>query len=123
MKRDSADKLHQRSVKCIFVGYPKETMGYYFFYPPENKVIVARYGDFLERNLISQEISGRNYDLEDKDLPVDHMDTLPSENTSVVLEETELESLSVPTELESLSVPTELVPIRKSVITHKLYMF
>nr|GEY92561.1 hypothetical protein [Tanacetum cinerariifolium] len=41
VKRDSADKLHQRSVKCIFVGYPKETMGYYFYVPPENKVIVA----------------------------------------------------------------------------------
>ncbi|GJW67521.1 retrotransposon protein, putative, ty1-copia subclass [Tanacetum coccineum] len=32
----------KRSVKCIFVGYPKETMGYYFYFPPENKVIVAR---------------------------------------------------------------------------------
>nr|GEX57450.1 hypothetical protein [Tanacetum cinerariifolium] len=41
MKRDSADKLHQRSLKCIFVGHPKETMGYYFYFPPENKVIVA----------------------------------------------------------------------------------
>ncbi|GKF40550.1 retrotransposon protein, putative, ty1-copia subclass, partial [Tanacetum coccineum] len=55
VKRDSADKLQQRSVKCIFVGYPKETMGYYFYFPSENKVIVARYGDFLERDLISQE--------------------------------------------------------------------
>ncbi|GJS28996.1 retrotransposon protein, putative, ty1-copia subclass [Tanacetum coccineum] len=59
VKRDSADKLQQRSVKCIFVGYPKETMGYYFYFlllrcgstpppfppvccgVPENKVIVA----------------------------------------------------------------------------------
>nr|GEV59154.1 hypothetical protein [Tanacetum cinerariifolium] len=41
VKRDSADKLYQRSVKCIFVEYPKETMGYYFYFPPENKVIVA----------------------------------------------------------------------------------
>nr|GFC05088.1 retrotransposon protein, putative, Ty1-copia subclass [Tanacetum cinerariifolium] len=24
------------------VGYPKETMGYYFYFPPKNKVIVAR---------------------------------------------------------------------------------
>ncbi|GJT88266.1 retrotransposon protein, putative, ty1-copia subclass [Tanacetum coccineum] len=79
VKRDSADKLQQRSVKCIFVGYPKETIGYYFYFPPENKVIVARYGDFLERYLISQEFSGRDYDLEK-----DHMDTLPSENTSEI---------------------------------------
>ncbi|GJW44394.1 hypothetical protein Tco_0073193 [Tanacetum coccineum] len=58
---------------------PKETMGYYFYFPPENKVIVARYGDFLERDLISQEFSGRDCDLED-----DHIDTLPSENTSEI---------------------------------------
>nr|GFC50778.1 retrotransposon protein, putative, Ty1-copia subclass [Tanacetum cinerariifolium] len=77
VKRDSADKLQQRSVKCIFVGYPKETMGYYFYFPPENKVIVARYGDFLERDIISQKFSEGDYDLKD-----DHMDTLPSENTS-----------------------------------------
>ncbi|GKF53639.1 retrotransposon protein, putative, ty1-copia subclass, partial [Tanacetum coccineum] len=80
VKRDSADKLQQRSVKCIFVGYLKETMCYYFYFPPENKVIIARYGDFLERDLISQEFSGRDYDLED-----DHMDTLPSENMNKII--------------------------------------
>ncbi|GKA60929.1 retrotransposon protein, putative, ty1-copia subclass [Tanacetum coccineum] len=42
VKRDTPDKLQQRSVKCIFIGYPKETMGYYFYFPPENKIVVAR---------------------------------------------------------------------------------
>ncbi|GJV57570.1 putative RNA-directed DNA polymerase [Tanacetum coccineum] len=98
VKRDPADKLQQRSVKCIFVGYPKETMGYYFYFPTENKVIVATYGDFLERDLISQEFSGRDYDLED-----DHMDTLPSKNTS-----------EIPVEPESLGPPPELIPVRRS---------
>ncbi|GJS82097.1 hypothetical protein Tco_0748638 [Tanacetum coccineum] len=28
VKRDTPDKLQQRSVKCIFIGYPKEMMGY-----------------------------------------------------------------------------------------------
>ncbi|GJR02988.1 retrotransposon protein, putative, ty1-copia subclass [Tanacetum coccineum] len=42
VKRDTLDKLQQRSVKCIFIGYPKETMGYYFYFPPENKIIVTR---------------------------------------------------------------------------------
>ncbi|GKB92066.1 retrotransposon protein, putative, ty1-copia subclass [Tanacetum coccineum] len=41
MKRDTSDKLQQRSVKCIFIGYPKETMGYYIYFPPENKIVVA----------------------------------------------------------------------------------
>nr|GFC24880.1 retrotransposon protein, putative, Ty1-copia subclass [Tanacetum cinerariifolium] len=96
VKCDSADKLQHRSVKCIFVGYPKETMGYYFYFPPENKVIVARYGDFLERDLISQKFSGRDYDLED-----DHMDTLPSKNTS-----------EIPVEPKSMGPPSELIPFR-----------
>ncbi|GJS22339.1 hypothetical protein Tco_0450971 [Tanacetum coccineum] len=58
VKRDTPDKLEQRSVKCIFIGYPKETMGYYFYFPPENKIVVARYAEFFEKRLISQEISG-----------------------------------------------------------------
>ncbi|GJT29164.1 retrotransposon protein, putative, ty1-copia subclass [Tanacetum coccineum] len=52
------DKLEPRSIKCIFIGYPKETMGYSFYYPPENKVLVARNAEFLENNLIDQEASG-----------------------------------------------------------------
>ncbi|GJS75757.1 retrotransposon protein, putative, ty1-copia subclass [Tanacetum coccineum] len=41
VKRDTPDKLQQRYVKCIFIGYPKETIGYYFYFPPENKIVVA----------------------------------------------------------------------------------
>nr|GEV74386.1 serine-threonine/tyrosine-protein kinase catalytic domain-containing protein [Tanacetum cinerariifolium] len=39
-------------------GYPKETMGYSFYYPPENKVLVARNAEYLENILIDQEASG-----------------------------------------------------------------
>ncbi|GJR89953.1 retrotransposon protein, putative, ty1-copia subclass [Tanacetum coccineum] len=46
-KRDSADKSNRESVKCIFVGYLKETMGYYFYFPPENKVIVASEPEYV----------------------------------------------------------------------------
>ncbi|GJS34126.1 NIN-like protein [Tanacetum coccineum] len=42
VKRDTPNKLQQRSIKCIFIGYPKEMMGYYFYFPPENKIVVAR---------------------------------------------------------------------------------
>nr|GFC82558.1 retrotransposon protein, putative, Ty1-copia subclass [Tanacetum cinerariifolium] len=71
-------------------------MGYYFYFLPENKVIVARYGNFLERDLISKKFSGRDNDLKD-----DHMDILPSENTS-----------EIPVEPESLGSPSELIPVR-----------
>nr|GFD33334.1 retrotransposon protein, putative, Ty1-copia subclass [Tanacetum cinerariifolium] len=54
------------------------------------------YGNFFKRDLISQKFSVRDIDLED-----DHMDTLPSENTS-----------EIPLELESLGSPPELIPVR-----------
>ncbi|GJT70761.1 retrotransposon protein, putative, ty1-copia subclass [Tanacetum coccineum] len=58
VKRDTLtkpEKLEPRSIKCIFIGYPKETIGYSFYYPPENKVFVARNAEFLENGLINQE--------------------------------------------------------------------
>nr|GFB41317.1 zinc finger, CCHC-type [Tanacetum cinerariifolium] len=64
-KRDTPDKLQQRSVKCIFICYPKETMGFYFYFPTENKIVVARYAEFFEKNLITQKVSGRAIDLEE----------------------------------------------------------
>nr|GEW69980.1 hypothetical protein [Tanacetum cinerariifolium] len=78
VKRDTPDKLQQRSIKCIFIGYPKETTGYYFYFPPENKIVVARYAEFFEKNLITQEVSGRDVDLEE----IQDEDTSPSEITS-----------------------------------------
>ncbi|GJV01975.1 retrotransposon protein, putative, ty1-copia subclass [Tanacetum coccineum] len=65
MKRDTLEKLQQRYVKCIFIGYPKETMCYYFYFPAENKIVVTRYAEFLEKNLITQEVSRRAIDLEE----------------------------------------------------------
>nr|GEY71992.1 zinc finger, CCHC-type [Tanacetum cinerariifolium] len=69
-----------RSVKCIFIGYPKETMGYHFYFPPKNKIVVARRAEFLKKNLISQEVSGRVVELEE----IQDKDTSPSENTSEI---------------------------------------
>ncbi|GKA03830.1 retrotransposon protein, putative, ty1-copia subclass [Tanacetum coccineum] len=90
VKRDTLtklDKLEPRSIKCIFVGYPKETMGYSFYYPPENKVLVARNAEFFESNLIDQEASGSLEDLE----IIQEEDTHPSENTSSHHEEDDQE--------------------------------
>ncbi|GKA76721.1 retrotransposon protein, putative, ty1-copia subclass, partial [Tanacetum coccineum] len=67
VKRDTLtkpDKLEPRSIKCIFVGYPKETMGYSFYNPSENKVFVAQNAEFFENNLIDQKASGSLEDLE-----------------------------------------------------------
>ncbi|GJR58690.1 zinc finger, CCHC-type containing protein [Tanacetum coccineum] len=90
VKRDTLtkpDKLEPRSIKCIFIGYPKETMGYSFYYPPENKVLVARNAKFLENSLITQEASGSLEDLE----IIQEEDTHPSIDTSLHREEDDLE--------------------------------
>ncbi|GKB17688.1 retrotransposon protein, putative, ty1-copia subclass [Tanacetum coccineum] len=84
VKRDTLtkpDKLEPRYIKCIFVGYPKETMGYSFYYPPENKVLVARNG------LITQEASGSLEDLK----IIQEEDTHPSIDTSLHHEEDNIE--------------------------------
>ncbi|GKB44070.1 retrotransposon protein, putative, ty1-copia subclass, partial [Tanacetum coccineum] len=49
------DKLEPISIKCIFIGYPKEMMGYSFYYPPENNIFVARNAEFLKNSLINHE--------------------------------------------------------------------
>lgn len=53
VKRLLSDKLAPKSDKCLFVGYPKETRGYYFYNRQENKVFVARDGVFLEKEIVS----------------------------------------------------------------------
>ncbi|GKD10907.1 hypothetical protein Tco_1190592 [Tanacetum coccineum] len=100
VKRDTPDKLQQRSIKCIFIGYPKETTGYYFYFPPKNIIVVARYAEFFKKNLINQEVSGRAIDLKE----IQDEDTSPSEITS-----------KIPMEVEGFEPPQEeVIPIRKS---------
>ncbi|GJW05447.1 retrotransposon protein, putative, ty1-copia subclass [Tanacetum coccineum] len=95
------DKLEPKSIKCIFIGYPKETMGYSFYYPPKNKVLVNRNAEFLESSLITQEASGSLEDLE----IIQEEDTHPSIDTSLTHEEDDLE----------IDEPqSDIIPIRRS---------
>ena len=71
VKRLQSDKLAPKSDKCIFVGYPKETLGYYFYNRSEGKVFVARNGVFLEKEFLKGEKSGRTVQLEEvRDEPI-----------------------------------------------------
>nr|GEV45261.1 nucleotide-binding alpha-beta plait domain-containing protein [Tanacetum cinerariifolium] len=107
VKRDTLtmpDKLEPRSIKCIFIGYPKETMGYSFYYPPENKVLVAQNAEFLENSLITQEASGSLEDLK----IIQEEDTHPYIDTSLNHEEDDPE----------IDEPqSDIVPIRRSTMT------
>ncbi|GJX05659.1 retrotransposon protein, putative, ty1-copia subclass [Tanacetum coccineum] len=60
-------------------------MGYYFYFLPENKIVIAMYSEFFKKNIIYQEASGRAVELEE----IQDEDTSPSENTSKHLVEAE----------------------------------
>jgi hypothetical protein len=53
------DKLEPKVEKCVFIGYPKQTIGYTFYHKFEGKVFVAKNGSFLEKKFLSKEVSGR----------------------------------------------------------------
>nr|GEV17235.1 putative copia-type protein [Tanacetum cinerariifolium] len=100
---------------------PKEIMGYYFYFPPENKIVVARYAEFLKKNLISQEASGRAVELKE----IQDEDTSPSENTSEIPITTnnfhqsfaaicKNGGVTIPVEVEVFKPPQEeMAPIRR----------
>ncbi|KAJ9544716.1 hypothetical protein OSB04_024423 [Centaurea solstitialis] len=73
VKRPTSEKLKPKSDKCFFVGYPKTTVGYYFYNPTENKVFVARGGDFLEDKFLNTEDTRNDVDLQE----VEEDDTSP----------------------------------------------
>ncbi|KAJ9545205.1 hypothetical protein OSB04_024912 [Centaurea solstitialis] len=71
VKLTTSEKLKPKSDKCIFVGHPKNSMGYYFYNLSENKVFVARNGEFLEEKFLNQENTRNDIDLQivDEDTP------------------------------------------------------
>nr|GEV31566.1 hypothetical protein [Tanacetum cinerariifolium] len=96
-------KVFQKEVENQ-LGYPKKTMGYSFYYPPENK---ARNAKFLEKSLITQEASGSLEDLE----IIQEEDTHPSIDTSLNHKEDDLE----------IDEPqSDIIPIRRSTRTRRL---
>nr|GEV11709.1 hypothetical protein [Tanacetum cinerariifolium] len=101
------DKLEPRAFRCIFVGYPKETMGYSFYYLPKNKVFVAWNVGFFENDVIDHEVSGSLEDLE----IIQEEDTHPSLDTSLDHEEDD----------QKIDEPqSDINPIRRSTRTSRV---
>ncbi|GJS73036.1 retrotransposon protein, putative, ty1-copia subclass [Tanacetum coccineum] len=98
------DKLEPRSIKCIFVGYPKEMIGHSFYYPSENKVLVAWNTEFFKNSLINQKASGSLEDLE----IIQDEDINAYENTSLHHDEDDQE----------IDEPqSDIIPVRRSIRT------
>ncbi|GJW21961.1 retrotransposon protein, putative, ty1-copia subclass [Tanacetum coccineum] len=95
-----------RMKQGAFSLIPKGNNGYSFYYPPENKVFVARNAEFFENSLINQEASGSLEDLE----IIQEEDTHPSIDTSLNHEEDDLE----------MDEPqSDIIPIRRSTRTRR----
>ena len=46
VKKFQPDKLKPKSEKCVFIEYPKETVGYTFYHRSEGKIFVAKMDPF-----------------------------------------------------------------------------
>ena len=65
VKRIESDKLGTKSERCLFVGYPKETRGYYFYNLSEQKVFVSKHETSLEKEFLQKESSGSKIELDE----------------------------------------------------------
>ena len=73
------DKLEPKSEKCVFIGYPKETVGYTFYHRSEGKTFVAKFGNFLEKEFLSKEVSGRKVELDEVIVPAPLLESSSSQ--------------------------------------------
>src|SRR4051812_27516698 len=65
VKKLQPEKLEPKAEKCVFIGYPKETIGYTFYHRSEGKIFVAKNGSFLEKDFLSKEVTGRKVELDE----------------------------------------------------------
>ena len=79
VKKFHPDKIKPESEKCVFIGYPKETVGYTFYHRSESKTFVAKNGSFLEKEFISKEVSGRKVELDEVTAPAPLLESSSSQ--------------------------------------------
>ena len=106
VKKLQPEKLEPKLEKCVFIGYPKETIGHTFYFRSEGKIFVAKNGSFLEKEFLSKEVSGRKVEL-DEVLPLepekgatqDNVPEVPAPTREEVNENDQDTSDQAPTEI------------------------
>ena len=81
VKKLQPDKLEPKSEKRVFIGYPKETVGYTFYHRSEGKTFVAKFGNFLEKEFLSKEVSGRKVELGEVNVPAPLLESSSSQKS------------------------------------------
>ena len=84
-KRLQPDKLEPKLEKFIFIGYPKETVGYTIYHISEGKISVAKNGSFLEKEFLLKEVSGRKVELDEVIVPTLNLESSSSEKSVPVM--------------------------------------
>ena len=85
VKRLQPDKLEPKSEKCVFIGYPKEIIGYTFYNRSEGNIFIAKNGSFLEKEFLSKEVSGRKVELDMVITPSLELESSTSEKSVPVM--------------------------------------
>ena len=85
MKKLQPNKLEPKSKKCVFIGYPRETVGYTFYDRSEGKIFVAKNGSFLEKEFFSKEVSGRKVELDEVTVPAPLLESSSSQKSVPVI--------------------------------------
>ena len=78
VKKLQPDNLEPKSEKCVFIGYPKETIGYTFYHRSKGK-IVAKNGSFLEKEFLPKEVSVRKVELDEVTIPAPLLESSSSQ--------------------------------------------
>jgi hypothetical protein len=63
VKKLQPDKLESKVEKCVFIGYPRETIGYTFYHSAKGKTFVAKARTYLEKEFLAIGASGRKVEL------------------------------------------------------------
>ena len=85
VKKLQPDKLEPKYEKCVFIGYPKETIWYTFYHRSEGKIFVAKNGSFLEKEFLSKEVSGRKVELDEVIVPSFELESSSSLKSAPVM--------------------------------------
>ena len=81
MKKLQPDKLEPKSEKYVFIGYPKENVGYTFYHRSEGKICIAENGFSLEKEFLSKEVSGRKVELDEVTVPAPLLESSSSQKS------------------------------------------
>ena len=84
MKKFQPDKLKPKSEKCVFIGYPKETVGYTFYHGSKGNIFFTKLGSFLEKKFLSKEVSARSVELDKVIVPSPLLESSSSQKSVLV---------------------------------------